>query len=158
MSRELIESWSDYRLALNRLLALGGETVCIYDEDMSELHFEASDNQSALKRCLGNGHRNALRIAVRNGGPLRQRQPLLLGLLNTYAHVAQAFETPPQLGHLRDSMILVDERHALIRFERDLPRSKLLIDETDEVRPYCKRFEEIWNEGGEQISASTLGL
>lgn len=55
-------------------------------------------------------------------------------------------------------MILVDEKYALIRFERDLPRSKLLIDEPDEVRPYLSRFKEIWAEGGEPVSSTTLGL
>ena len=89
---------------------------------------------------------------------LRQQHPQFQNLLSTYGHLAKAQETPPQLAHLRDSMILVDEKYALIRFERDLPRSKLLIDEPDEVRPYLSRFKEIWAEGGEPVSSTTLGL
>jgi hypothetical protein len=78
--------------------------------------------------------------------------------LSTYGHNAKAQETPQQLAHLRDSMILVDDKHALIRFEHGLPRSKLLIDEIDEIRPYLTRFHEIWAEGGESVSSTTLGL
>jgi hypothetical protein len=55
-------------------------------------------------------------------------------------------------------MIIVDGKHGLIRFERDMPRSKLLIDEADELRPYLTRFEEIWTEGGVRITNSVTGL
>ena len=55
-------------------------------------------------------------------------------------------------------MIIVDDKHGLIRFERDMPRSKLLIDEGNELRPYLEKFRAIWTEGGERISSSTLGL
>lgn len=158
MSRELINSWSDYRSALDRLLDLASKSVSIYDADLRTLQLESLERQAALRRCLASGDRHALRIAVRDSAPLRQQQPRTLGLLGTYGHVAAARETPPHLAHLRDAMILVDGRHALIRFENDLPRSKLLLDEADEVRPYLARFEEIWNEGGEAVSASTLGL
>jgi hypothetical protein len=67
-------------------------------------------------------------------------------------------QTADQLAHLRDSMILVDDAHAVIRFDRDQPRGKLLVDESDEVMPYRRRFEEIWAEGGTPVAATTLGL
>jgi hypothetical protein len=55
-------------------------------------------------------------------------------------------------------MVLIDGKHALIRFDREQARSKLLIDEAEELRPYLNRFEEIWAEGGEMLSSNTLGL
>lgn len=55
-------------------------------------------------------------------------------------------------------MILVDGRHGLIRFDLEQARSKLLIDETEELHPYYRRFEEIWSEQAEEITATTLGL
>ena len=99
-----------------------------------------------------------MRIALRNTAPLQQRQPLLQRLLTTYSHNSAVQQTPEQLSHLRDSMILVDDAHALIRFDRDQPRSKLLIDEPEEVMPYRRRFEEIWAEGGTPVGTTTLGL
>ena len=62
------------------------------------------------------------------------------------------------MAHLRDSMLIIDDKHALIRFERDLPRSKLLVDEIDELKPYLNRFSELVSAGGEPIRTSTLGL
>ena len=158
MARELITSWTDYQMALDRLLAIACHKISIYDEDLTTLKLESASRQLQIKRLLQAGQGETLQIAVRNASPIRQKQPLFLNLLTTFGHRAIARETPPQLAHLRDSMILVDDQHALIRFERDLPRSKLLIDEMDELRPYLARFKEIWSEGGESIAGTPLGL
>jgi hypothetical protein len=158
MARELITSWADYQMALDRLLAFACHKISIYDEDLVTLKLESAPRLLHIKRILQAGEGDALQIAVRNAGPIRQKHPLLLNQLSTFGHSAVARETPPQLAHMRDSMILVDDKHALIRFERDLPRSKFLIDEIDEVRPYLTRFKEIWSEGGESIAGTALGL
>jgi hypothetical protein len=55
-------------------------------------------------------------------------------------------------------LFIADDRHALIRFHKDNERAKVIIDNAKECQPYIYRFEEIFNEGGEQISATTLGL
>lgn len=158
MARELITSWGDFQTAFDRLLAIAERKICIYDEDLGHLHLDSTEHLDTLKRLLGNTPAGNIRLALRNAEPLRRQQPLLLKLLADYSHCLAAQQTPPHLGHLRDSMILVDDRYGLIRFERDLPRSKLLLDESEELKPYFARFEEIWNEGGETVSSTTLGL
>lgn len=158
MARELITTWSDYQAAIDRLLAIASQKICIYDEDLGQLKLESQTRLNELKRVMHGSHREALRIALRNAALFRREHPLLCTLLSTYSHQAMAQQTPEQIAHLRDSMILVDGRHALIRFDRDQARSKLLIDEADELRPYLTRFEEIWAEGGESVSSTTLGL
>lgn len=158
MARELITSWGDFQTALDRLLVMAGQKICIYDEDLGQLRLDSAPRLAALKRVLGGKPAGNLRIALRHAETLRQQQPLLINLLTDYSHCCAAQQTPAQLAHLRDSMILIDGKHGLIRFERDLPRSKLLIDEVDELRPYLARFEEIWNEGGETVGSTTLGL
>src|SRR5574343_2117446 len=158
MARELITSWAEYQTAIDRLLAIACHHVSVYDEDLTTLKLDSAPRLDHLKRLLSSQHGHVLRIALRNGAPLRDRHPTLQNLLTTYSHVAQAQETPEQIAHLRDSMIIIDGKHALIRFERDMPRSKLLIDEIDELRPYLNRFEEIWQLGGERISNSVAGL
>lgn len=158
MARELITSWSDYQAAVERLLAMASRKISIYDEDLTTLKLESAPCQTDLRRVLQDGQSDALRIALRNAGLLRQRHPALLNLLTIYSHRAAAQQTPEHIAHLRDSMIIVDDRHALVRFDRDQARSKLLIDEAEELRPYLARFEEIWSAGGEPIGTSTLGL
>lgn len=158
MARELITSWTDYQTAIDRLLAIASQKIWIYDEDLVTLKLDTAPRLAHLKRLLAGPHSDVLRIALRNGSPLRHQHPLLQNLLTTYSHVTAAQETPAQLAHLRDSMIIVDDKYGLIRFERDMARSKLLIDEADELRPYLLKFREIWAEGGERITNSTAGL
>jgi hypothetical protein len=146
MARELITSWGDYQSAIDRLLSMTERRICIYDEDLSQLRLESSDRHSILKHLLRAENSTAsIRLAVRNGEPLRRLNPLTLGLLGSFDHKISALETPPGLAHLRDSMILVDDRYGLI-------------DEPEELRSYLARFEEIWREEGSSISATTLGL
>lgn len=158
MARELITSWHDYQSAIDRLLAIATEKLCIYDDDLHLIKPDAPARQAQLQRFLHAGHRESLKIALRHGDHLLRDTPGLVKLLSIYAHIAAARQTPEHLAHLRDCMILVDDRHGLIRFDRDQARSKLLVDEPDEIGTYARRFSEIWNEGGDQISATTLGL
>lgn len=158
MARELITSWSDYQAAIDRLLGLACRKIRIYDQDTGQLKLETPSRLDTLKRVLQGPDQDALQIAVRDATALRMAHPLLNNLLTTYSHRVLAQQTSEQLAHLRDSMILVDDKHALIRFDRDQARSKLLIDEADEVRSYLIRFAEILSEGGEPIATSTLGL
>ncbi|HSN63764.1 MAG: hypothetical protein WA787_09595 [Azonexus sp.] len=158
MSRELFTSWADYQSAIDHLLSLAAKRIWIYDEDLGMLHLETAERIEMLKRPLASTRQDCLRIALRNTAPLQQRQPLVQRLLAMHSHNSAAQQTPEQLNHLRDSMILVDDVHALIRFDRDQARSKLLIDEPEEVMPYRRRFEEIWAEGGIPVATTTLGL
>jgi hypothetical protein len=158
MSRELFTTWADYQTAIDRVLALASKRICIYDEDLGLLRLETPERLAALKAPFASTGNNCLRIALRNVEPLRQRHPLLLRLLATHGHQCAMQQTADQLAHLRDSMIIVDDAHAVIRFDRDQPRGKLLVDEADEVMPYRRRFEDIWAEGGTPVAATTLGL
>jgi len=158
MARELITSWSDYQVAIDRLLDLACRKIYIYDQDIGQLKLETPSRLTNLKRVLQGPDQDALQIALRDATVLREAHPLLNNMLTTYSHRVLAQQTSEQLAHLRDSMILVDGKHALIRFDCDQARSKLLIDDADEVRPYLIRFAEILSEGGEPITSSTLGL
>lgn len=158
MARELTTSWQDYQSAIDRLLAIATEKLRIYDDDLLMIKPDTPARHTQLQRLLHAGHREALQIALRHGSTLSRDNPGLLKLLSTYGHIAAARQTPEHLAHLRDCMILVDDRHGLIRFDRDQARSKLLIDEPDEISTYARRFSEIWNEGEHEISTTTLGL
>lgn len=158
MAHELITSWGDYQTAIDRLLCLACRNICIYDEDLSELKLDSARRLPQIRRVMQAGHSKSLQIVIRNADPLRNRFSHLIKLLTEFGHQATAQQSPPDLAHLRDSMLIIDDRHALIRFERDLPRSKLLIDEADTLKPYLNRFSELRSAGGESISSTTLGL
>lgn len=158
MARELFTSWCEYQSGIDRLLALAEHEIRIYDEDIVGLKLEAEPRLDQLKRLLRARRPDSIQVALRNFEPLKRDHPRLLQLLTDYSHCMTVQQTPEHLGHLRDVMILVDGCHGLIRFERDHPRSKLLIGENEELLPYERRFNEIWSEGGTALSITTLGL
>lgn len=158
MARELFASWSDYQAGIDRLLALAERQIWIFDHDLQTLKLDAEDRLEPIRRLLASHRGDSLRILLGDAGPLTRGQPRLMSLLASHHHAMTVFQTADHLAHLRDSMILVDGRHGLIRFDREQPRSKLLIDEQEELIPYHRRFEEILAEGGTPVTATTLGL
>ena len=132
MNPQLLTNWSDHDHSLQKVLLLATRTLRIFDEDLTRLGLENTENAFFLRRFLTSERRNTLTIVVRNADPL--------------------------VAALSDAMVLADNAHALVRFHKDQVRSKVLIDNTDECRPYLLRFEEVLKEGGTPISATTLGL
>ena len=127
MARELITSWADYQMALDRLLAIACHKISIYDEDLVTLKLESAPRLLHVKRVLEAGPHNSLQIAVRNAKLIRQKNPLILNLLSTFGHRATARETPEQLAHLatglRSATILAScgcSRCKLVNSPRDM--------------------------------------
>lgn len=158
MTSELITSWSEHDISVREILALASNSLCIFDGDLSKLKLGRSDAIESLRRFLGNGRENALRIVLQNTETLRQDNPRLMQLLADRPHGMSILQCPPQLAELTDSMLIADGRHALIRIHKDHARSRVILDSAEDCAPYIKRFEEILNEGGEPIGATTLGL
>ena len=158
MARELITDWGSYQAGFDQLLGLAEHKLYIYDEDLGKLRLDQPDRLAQLKRLLLTAQPGSIRIALRNAEPFRRQQTHLIQLLAMHAHIITIQETSPQLNNLRDSMVLIDDQHGLIRFDREQARSKLLIDEANELRPYLLRFDELWKEPGDVVSATNLGL
>lgn len=158
MARELLTSWGDLQLAVDRLLALAEREILVFDDDLARFKLDDGPRLEHLKRLLQPRRPDCLRIALQKASTLQRSSPRLMRLLADYSGCMTVLETPDHLNHLRDSMLLVDGRHGIVLFDRNQPRSKLLVDETRELEPYLQRFEELWQEGGSPLSATTLGL
>lgn len=153
-----MNSWSEQQAALDQLLALAVRTLAIYDRDLVRLKIDDPARIAALTRLLASDPNARLRIAVRDARHVRNHAPRLISLLRQYGHQMMVQETPENLAHLRDSMILADDGHALVVFDQDQPRSKLILDDPTATRPYLRRFDDLWQEGGTPVSASVVGL
>ncbi len=158
MSSELLTSWAEHDSFLHKVLLLATQSLQVFDEDLSKLKLERPDNAEALRQFLSADRANRLQIVVKNAEPLRRESPRLMKLLTTYPQNMIIFECPPHLASLDDAIFIADEKHALIRFHKDHARAKGIIDDVEECRPYAHRHDEILREGGEQVSATTLGL
>ena len=158
MSSELITTWSEHDSALEKVLASATRTLRIFDADLTKLRLERSEQIEILGNFLSADIKNQIHAIVRNAEPLRRNSPRLMKLLALHPQNFLVFEAPEQIAKLSDAMLISDGQHALIRFHQDNVRSKIILDSADECLPYLNRFEEIVKEGGNQVSASVLGL
>ena len=158
MSSELITTWAEHDSALQKLLLLASKTLRIFDDDLSKLKLESRENIESLQRFLAAGQSHRVRIVLKDAEPLRRQSPRLMKLLMTYPQQMSIIECPPHLASVDNSLCLADDRHALVRIHQDHARARIVIDSAPECAPYVHQFEAIFNEGGEPISATILGL
>ncbi len=158
MTTELITSWAEHDKALRKILQTLSRSLCIFDEDLTRLNLEGPEFAGQLRSFLAARTSNSVNIVLRSTDTFRRNSPRLMQLLKTYPERMRVSEAPPHLLSLTDNFVVVDDTSALIRFHRDNVRSKAIYDDASGCRPYAKRFEELLKEGGEQLSATTLGL
>lgn len=158
MSTNLIMHWSEHDESLTSILRSLSASLAIFDEDLTRLRLERPENVEILRRFLASSGRNGVQIVVKNAEPFRNQSPRLFNLLATYPERLSVVQCPEHLRALDDSLVIVDHMHALIRFHRDHARSRVIVGDATACAPYVQRFNDIVNEGGEPISATTLGL
>ena len=160
MSSRLLTTWSGYDAAVGDILALAANTLQIFDRDLAPLKLESADRIAALCRLLMTARPSSPRVTiiVRQAEFVRQFSPLLMNLLVAHSPALRILQSPPHLETLRDSLLIADDQHVLVRFHDRQARARLIVDDIGESAPYAQHFAEILAEGGEPISASTLGL
>lgn len=158
MTTQLITDWSAHDQAFSDMLGRASRQIDVFDLDLARLPFERKEYAETLRRFLANREDACLRIILRDAAPFRTDSPRLMQLLATYAHKMSVTQCAEQLASLSDSMLLIDNDHALIRFHQDNVRSKRIDNDPDECRPYQLRFAEIAKEHSDPVSATTLGL
>ncbi|MDR1275094.1 MAG: hypothetical protein LBL72_01695 [Candidatus Accumulibacter sp.] len=158
MSSRLITHWTDYASALREILPSLSRNLRIFDEDLSHTDLESPAHSETLRRFLGANRNNVCEIILRNPSPFRNDSPRLMAILGLYSERLRVFECPAQILTLHDNILLVDEKCALIRIHKDHARSKVILDDAEECRPYAERFNEILAECSTRIYPTTLGL
>lgn len=157
MSSHLLTSYGEYDAAVDLILSRAERKLDIFDFDLGLLKLNRPERHASLQRLLAT-QSHQLRIVVQNSQAVLAQQPLLLRLLELHGHHFSLLAAPPSLDHLTDSIIVADDAHALLRFHRDQPRSKLLEDEEEDVKTYLRRFQAIIDEGGTPLSPRVAGL
>lgn len=158
MTREVFDTWTDYQRGVDTLLATAQHRLCIHDPDLALLRLDGGERLEHLHRLLRTGRAACVQIALRDANRIRRQAPRLMEALASFGHLMTIAEIPETLHRLRDSIVIADGCHSLIRFDLEQARGKLLIDEAEESMPYQKRFDEIWHECTNTISPRPLGL
>jgi hypothetical protein len=78
--------------------------------------------------------------------------------MRTYSHILEIQTVSNTFVPRRDCMILVDGRHAVVRFDLEHPRCKVVLDDVNEVKPYSLLFSDIWATPSKSFAPETTGL
>ncbi|MDR2165262.1 MAG: hypothetical protein LBO79_06505 [Zoogloeaceae bacterium] len=156
MTREIHNSWREFHAATEQVLGRAQRELCIWDNDLAELRLDMPEHIDCLRRILiGNAD---VRIALKRTDHLHRDHPRLVELFKHYSHTFQILQVHAGLENVRDTLVIADRAHVVIRPELAQPRSTHILDDPVETAPWLKRFEAVWAEGGIPFSPTTLGL
>ena len=158
MPTRLITTWAEYESAVHDMLALATHKLRIFDENLSSLKLDRPDRLLILRQLLSAGPEHGVEITLLDAGHLRRNCPHLMELLAAHTHNLKIIECPPHLATLSDSLIIADGLHGVVRFHKDHARAKIIINDAEACAPYQQRYEQILEEGGTPVTATTLGL
>lgn len=156
-SREPLASVVEIERAIDRVLALAGRRIAIFDRSLDS-RWDRGERIEVLRRFCLASPRNSLRIALHDPESLVRRTPRLRGMLETFGHVIAIHRTRDDAAMADDPLVLVDDHHFVHRFHVDQPRAVLVLDDPAATRPLMERFEQIWGASDPGLSGTTLGL
>ena len=149
---------SEYRAAIDRLVAAARRRICIFDRDLVGAGFDEPARYDALRRFLLASRENRLHIVLHDTRAVECAQPRLLLLLSHFSHAVSIHRTEAEARGICDSIMVADELHFVHRFHFDHTRGSWGLDEPAQAQALARRFAEIWNCSHPAITATVLGL
>jgi len=152
------DSWTDYRAAVLQFLSATESGLCIYDPDLATAGLHSPASVQALQDIALRSSRNdAIRILLKDAGPLEREQPRLLNLIATYGHriivrLAPADSLP------EETFMIADGKRLLQRFHEDRARGRCALGEDDAPARHIAQFETIWMHSQPGPTGTPLGL
>lgn len=151
-------SEGEYRAAIDAVIAVARQELCIFDADLFRIRLEERERATALEAFLAVGGGRRVRLVLRDTTRLESSSPRLLTLLRRYPERLAFRLVPENLAHLADCLVLADGVHGVIRFHADHARGKQVMADPEELAPRLARFEELWELSSPWDGGSRTGL
>lgn len=158
MTHEIHSTWGEYRHAFGQILRLSKQSLYIFDDDLTQLGLQSAESAELVRQMLTKNPVASVRIALRRIDKLRETHPRLVQLVASQSHRIQIAQIPSNLQHLRDTIVVSDNEHTLVRFDLEHARHKFILADVPEVVPYAQRFSEIWATPGTPFAPTAMGL
>ena len=152
------QSEAEYRLAIDGVIALAEGEICVFDFDLGRMGLEQGSRLALLEGFVAAAPQRRLRVVVHDATRLSSNSPRLLGLLRRFPLALEFRQSPVDLRHLADCLVLADGRHGVIRFHADQARGKQVLQDPVELAPRLQRFEELWELSAPLALGTVLGL
>lgn len=152
------DNWADYRAAVLQLLASVESSLCIYDPDLSATGLSSLAGVRALQDlALRSSRHDAVRILLKDAGPLEREQPRLVNLVATYGHRILAKLAPAE-PLPKQAFMIADGKRLLLRFQEDMARGRCELDARNAPARHIAQFETIWMRSQPGPTGTPLGL
>lgn len=155
---ERFDGAAEFRAAVDRLLALDGRELRIFDPDLSALQLDTPGRIAQLTGFLAVSRARRLYIALHDTEHLTRRCPRMMDLIARYAHAIEVNRTEEQIRDVQDGFLVLDNRHYLRRPVARLFRGALGMHDEAEALAMRSRFAEIWSASFPAVSGTTIGL
>lgn len=152
------ESEADWQQAIDRLVALPGRELRIFDPDLSALRLNAPERVGLLEQFLQTSRTRRMYFAAHDTEHLTRHCPRMMRLLARYAHVIQINRTHDEIRHIQDSFLVLDAQHYVRRPVAEFYRGATGLNDDAEALAMRSRFLEIWSASFPAVSSTTAGL
>lgn len=139
-----IDSETEYRAALLQVIGRAERSLRILDRDLSRMQLERTPAIEFLKGFLRGNGESKIYVALHQIEYLERSAPRLRELFETHSHLVEVRCVPDSLKHLADCHLLADQSHGVRRFHADHSRASVAFDNPQEIAPWWRRFDELW--------------
>lgn len=154
----LLASEADYRQACDTVIGRAQREIVIFDHNLVPLRLSESNRIEKLAAFLKDDETRRIRVVMHDPDNLEKSAPRLIHLVARFSHAIEVRQSPDNLRHLADTHVLADDQHGVRRFQFDLPRSALILDDPTYIGPWRLRFEELWGLSHPCLRVNTTGL
>ncbi len=152
------DSEGSFRQAIDTVITAATQEIRVFDRNLTRIQLDQKDRAEAIERFLAGDHHRRLRIIVHDPEHCERYCPRLLAMLRRFSQAVEFRQSPSELRHLSECLLLADRAQAAVRFHRDHPRGKIILDAPEEVHPWWQRFADLWELSNPCLSATRLGL
>ena len=144
--------------AIDRMLALPGRELRIFDPDLSSLRPNLPARVDAFLHFLKASRTRRIYIAVHDTDYLSRQAPRLLRLYARYSHAITIHRTHDGIRELKDSFMVLDSAHYVRRAVARYYRGAMGTQDLVEAYAMRTRFMEIWAASFPAPLLTTLGI
>jgi hypothetical protein len=157
-SRVLIATVTDYREAINSLIASARSRINIFDADGIQYEFNSTGRLESLSAFLRQGSEAKLTVVLRSITHVEKQCPRFVQLVALHSNQVTIRQTDHEASRVEDCFLIVDDAHFARRNVQAHPRGVVIRNDEREATPMIERFQQIVDSSTVVSLATTLGL
>ncbi len=148
----------EYEDAIDQVIAHAGQTLHIFDPDLTRGGYASLKRYEALRAFLLKSRGSRLSLVLHETDYLTARCPRLMTLLQTHGHAVNIYKTAEHARIASDPFVVADGSHYVHRFHGEGMRFLLAMHDMAGARQLEERFAQLLEASYPAVFSTTLGL